>query len=97
MEAMQFRLFEFERLYITENDSLETLNSSTQMINLSDVKGYYKFNFPKFPKAGKDLTYIQTYQQDGYVANMPYETFRGLHTEYLLDVGLLDNRTMKNE
>lgn len=96
-ETKQFRAYEFIRYFVEETNIGDKVNQGEQMINLADVRAYYRFNFKHqdFEEL-KDMefTFIETFTS-GYVANVSYEEFRGLHNEFLLDTGDFDPRTIR--
>lgn len=97
MNEKQFRAYEFMRYFIEDTKIGDKLNKGEQMMDLSDVKGYHRFNFPDHSDEtkGMQFTYIETYT-GGYVANVAYEEFRGIHNQYLIDEVGLDSRTIKS-
>lgn len=97
MNEKEFRPFEFMRYFIEDTKIGDQLHTGEQTIDLNDVKGYHRFEF-KDNNPGTDglkFTLIETYMHS-YVAKIPYEDFRGIHNEFLMDTGLYDPRTTTN-
>ncbi len=98
MNEKQFRAYEFMRYFIEDTKIGDKLNTGEQMINLADVRAYYKFNFKNQQidgTEGKEFTCIETFT-NSYVAQVSYEEFRGIHTEFLLDTQDYDPRSLLN-